>query len=138
MGRTWSRAEAKAFAAAADVVVVAAGFTSATEGEGNDRTFALPWGQDALIEAVAEANPHTVVTLTGGGGMDTQRWLDQGSRAAPCSTIPARKAVRPLRRFSSESTAPRASSRQLRSQLGTKILQPRTITRSRAPTPRCT
>ena len=37
----------------------------------------MPWGQDALIEAVAAANPHTIVTLTGGGGMDTRRWLDK-------------------------------------------------------------
>ena len=29
------------------------------------------------IEAVAAANPHTIVTLTGGGGMDTRRWLDK-------------------------------------------------------------
>ena len=70
-------AEAKQFAALADVVVVAAGFAPPTEGEGYDRTFALPWGQDALIEAVAAANPRTIVTLTGGGGMDTRRWLDK-------------------------------------------------------------
>ena len=69
--------EAKQFAALADVVVVAAGFGPNTESEGLDRTFELPWGQDALIEAVAAANPHTVVTLTGGGGMDTRRWLDK-------------------------------------------------------------
>jgi beta-glucosidase len=69
--------EVKSYAAAADVVVVAAGFTDATEGEGNDRSFALPWGQDALIEAASQANPHTIVTLTGGGGMDTQHWLNQ-------------------------------------------------------------
>jgi beta-glucosidase len=67
--------EAKNFAALADVVVVAVGFNPSTEGEEHDRTFALPWGQDALIEAVAAANPHTIVTLTGGGGMDTRRWL---------------------------------------------------------------
>jgi beta-glucosidase len=67
--------DARNFAAAADVVVVAAGFDGFTEGEGHDRTYALPWGQDALIEAVAAANPHTIVTLTGGGGMDTRRWL---------------------------------------------------------------
>ena len=69
--------EAKQFAALADVVVVAAGFGPSTESEGLDRTFELPWGQDSLIEAVAAANPHTVVTLTGGGGMDTRRWLDK-------------------------------------------------------------
>jgi beta-glucosidase len=67
--------EAKKIAAIADVAVVAAGFTGSTESEGFDRTFTLPWGQDALIEAVAAANPHTIVTLTGGVGSDTHRWL---------------------------------------------------------------
>jgi len=70
-------AEAKSYAAAADAVVVAAGFNDSTESEGLDRTFELPWGQDALIEAVAQANPHTIVTLNGGGGMDTRRWLNK-------------------------------------------------------------
>jgi beta-glucosidase len=69
--------EVKTYAAAADVVVVAAGFSSATESEGSDRTFALPWGQDALIAAAAQANPHTIVTLNGGGGMDTRSWLSK-------------------------------------------------------------
>ena len=70
-------AETKTLAAAADVVIVAAGFGPATEGEGFDRTFELPWGQDALIEAVAAANPRTIVTLNGGGCMDTRRWLSK-------------------------------------------------------------
>jgi beta-glucosidase len=70
-------AEAREMAAKADVVVVAAGFNPQTESEGHDRTFALPWGQDALIEAVAAANPRTIVTLTAGGGADTRRWLAQ-------------------------------------------------------------
>jgi beta-glucosidase len=69
--------EVKTYAAAADVVVVAVGFSAGTESEGSDRTFALPWGQDALIEAVAQANPRTIVTLTGGGGMDTRSWLSK-------------------------------------------------------------
>jgi beta-glucosidase len=69
--------EVKEFAAKADAVVVAVGFNPGTEGEGADRIFELPWGQDALIEAVAAANPHTIVTLTGGGGMDTRRWLSK-------------------------------------------------------------
>ncbi|MGA7830520.1 MAG: glycoside hydrolase family 3 C-terminal domain-containing protein [Terracidiphilus sp.] len=68
-------AEAKSFAAAADIVVVAAGFSAATEGEGFDRTFSLPWGESELIEEVAAINPHTVVALYGGGGMETQPWL---------------------------------------------------------------
>jgi len=63
--------------AQADVVVLGVGFDAKTEGEGHDRTFTLPPGQDALIEAVVAANPHTIVILTGGGGMETSRWLDK-------------------------------------------------------------
>ena len=69
--------QAKHIASIADVVVLAIGFDPDTEGEGHDRTFTLPWGQDALVEAIAAANPHTIVTLTGGGGMDVHRWLDK-------------------------------------------------------------
>ncbi len=69
--------DVKKFASAADVAVVAVGFSPFYESEGFDRTFTLPWGQDALVEAVAAANPHTIVTLTGGGGMDVMRWLDK-------------------------------------------------------------
>jgi len=61
----------------ADVLVVAVGFDPHTEGEGHDRTFTLPPGQDALIEEAAAANPHTVVLLIAGGGVDTSRWLDK-------------------------------------------------------------
>ena len=61
----------------ADIVVVAVGFDAHTEGEGHDRTFTLPPGQDALIEEAVAANPHTIVVLTAGGGVDTSRWLSK-------------------------------------------------------------
>ncbi|HEY1805135.1 MAG TPA: glycoside hydrolase family 3 C-terminal domain-containing protein [Terracidiphilus sp.] len=61
----------------ADAVILSVGFSAATEREGADRTFTLPTGQDALIQWVAAVNPRTIVTLTGGGGMDTSRWLDK-------------------------------------------------------------
>jgi beta-glucosidase len=67
----------KELVARADAVIVSVGFSAATEREGADRTFTLPPGQDALIESVAAMNPRTIVTLTGGGGMDTSRWLDK-------------------------------------------------------------
>ena len=70
-------AEAKKFASIADAVVLAIGFNAQSEGEGHDRTFELPWGQDALVDAIVAANPHTIVTLTGGGAMDTRRWLSK-------------------------------------------------------------
>jgi beta-glucosidase len=63
--------------AQADIVVVAVGFNPKTEGEGHDRTFTLPAGQDALVEQVVAANPRTIVLLNGGGGMDLSRWLDK-------------------------------------------------------------
>ncbi|MDE3201965.1 MAG: glycoside hydrolase family 3 C-terminal domain-containing protein, partial [Acidobacteriota bacterium] len=69
--------EVATFAKAADVAIVSVGFDAATESEGEDRTFSLPWGQDALIEAVAAANPHTVVTLTAGGAVNTTLWLNK-------------------------------------------------------------
>jgi beta-glucosidase len=68
--------EAKALAAKADVVIVAAGFNPETEGESADRTFSLPLGQDALIREIAAANKKTVVVVTSGGGYDTTAWLD--------------------------------------------------------------
>lgn len=67
----------KSAAAMADVAIVAIGFNDRLEGEGHDRTFALPWGQDALVEEVAAANPHTIVVANGGGSFDTTRWLDK-------------------------------------------------------------
>jgi beta-glucosidase len=72
-----SAGDEKNAVAQADVVIVAAGFNAATEHEGHDRTFTLPWGQDALIEQVAAANPRIVVVANAGGGFDTTRWLDK-------------------------------------------------------------
>ncbi len=67
--------EAKAMAAQADVVVVAAGFDDSTESEGADRSFRLPAGQDELINAMAEVNENTVVVMISGGGVNTNPWL---------------------------------------------------------------
>ena len=67
--------EAKKLAAQADVVVVAVGFDPGTEGEGADRTFRLPIGQDELISTLAAVNKNTVVVLHAGGGVDTRAWL---------------------------------------------------------------
>ena len=67
----------KSIAAQADVAIVAIGFNDKLEGEGHDRTFLLPAGQDALVEQIAAANPHTIVVANAGGGFDTTRWLDK-------------------------------------------------------------
>jgi beta-glucosidase len=69
--------EARRIAAMADAAVVAAGYDPSEESESFDRTYVLPFGQDQLIEAVAGANPRTIVTITAGGDVDMHRWLSE-------------------------------------------------------------
>jgi beta-glucosidase len=69
-------ADAKALAAKANVVVVAAGFDPESESEGADRTFQLPPGQDELIRDMVAANKNTVVVLNSGGNVDMNAWID--------------------------------------------------------------
>ena len=70
-------AHAKQLAKQADIIVVEAGFDHASESEGGDRTFGLPFGQDQLINTMAAANPKTIVTVTSGGNVDSTAWLDK-------------------------------------------------------------
>jgi len=68
---------AKKAAAKADAVVVAVGFNRDSEGEGADRTFSLPVGQDVLIREIASQNKNVIVSITSGGAVDTTGWIDQ-------------------------------------------------------------
>ncbi|ODT41319.1 MAG: glycosyl hydrolase [Microbacterium sp. SCN 70-200] len=69
-------AEASALAARADVVVLALGLPEIAESEGLDRSsLELPAAQVALLRAVREANPNTVVVLSAGGPVETGPWL---------------------------------------------------------------
>ncbi|MDP7737525.1 glycoside hydrolase family 3 protein [Mycobacterium paragordonae] len=71
-----SPAEAVPMARAADVAIV---FATRAEGEGFDAAdLSLPWGQDALISAVAAANPNTVVVLETGNPV-AMPWRDSVS-----------------------------------------------------------
>jgi beta-glucosidase len=68
-------AEAALTAARADVAIV---FAIRVEGEGFDNPdLSLPWGQDAVIEAVADANPNTIVVLETGNPA-SMPWRDKG------------------------------------------------------------
>ena len=69
--------DAVAAARTADAVVVLVGSSSTTEGEGYDRTsLDLPGDQNRLVEAVATANPRTVVVINAGAAM-TMPWHDK-------------------------------------------------------------
>jgi beta-glucosidase len=70
-------AEAKSLAKSSDVVVLAVGFDPITEGEGSDRTFRLPPGQDELVNQIADVNKNTIVVLTSGGGVDMSEWVNR-------------------------------------------------------------
>ncbi len=67
-------ASAAALAKSSDVAIV---FVNQPMYESHDaRTLSLPDNQDALVSAVAAANPHTVVVLETGGPV-TMPWADQ-------------------------------------------------------------
>ena len=68
-----SPAESALLARRSDVVIV---FGIRVEGEGFDSAdLSLPWGQDAVIEAVAAANPNTIVVLETGNPV-AMPWRD--------------------------------------------------------------
>src|SRR4029077_15281256 len=68
--------ETEALAAKADAVILCVGFDPTTEGEGSDRTFQLPGGQDELIRQISSVNKNTIVVLTAGGNVDMTQWID--------------------------------------------------------------
>jgi beta-glucosidase len=69
--------DAKKLATKVDAVVVAAGFDQETESEGADRSFALPPGQNELIQEMSRANKNTLVVITSGGSVDMNSWIDR-------------------------------------------------------------
>jgi len=68
--------ETKPLAAKADAVIICVGFDPKTEGEGFDRTFQLPGGQDELIRQISSVNKNVIVVLTAGGNVDMTGWID--------------------------------------------------------------
>jgi beta-glucosidase len=80
-------AQAADAAREADIAIVVVGYTHEHEGEyidevfhrrGGDRaTLTLPAADEALIQAVATANPRTVVVMIGGSAIITERWRAQ-------------------------------------------------------------
>ncbi|HBA83673.1 MAG TPA: glycosyl hydrolase [Verrucomicrobia bacterium] len=70
--------EAADAARGADAAIVFAGISSQQEGEGFDRQdLNLPGDQNALIEAVAAANPNTIVVLNNGTPVIMTGWIDR-------------------------------------------------------------
>lgn len=67
----------KPLAENADAVIICVGFDDKTEGEGFDRPFQLPGGQDELIKRISALNKNTVVVLTAGGNVDMAAWIDK-------------------------------------------------------------
>ena len=64
-------------ARAADAAVVFVGSSTTTETEGRDRESLRLYGeQDALVQAVAEANPRTIVVLNNGGPVEMP-WVER-------------------------------------------------------------
>ncbi len=68
--------DTKPLAAKADAVIICVGFDPKTEGEGFDRPFQLPGGQDELIRQITAVNKNVIVVVTAGGNVDMTRWID--------------------------------------------------------------
>lgn len=77
--------ELLAEAASADAVIFCAGRTHMEDKEAlgwgdfqaaDIASLTMPGKQDALIAKLAAINPRTIVTLTGGGVMDVEKWID--------------------------------------------------------------
>ena len=64
--------------AEADAVIACVGFNGDREGEGHDRSFNLPSGQDDLIGRLAK-HPRVIVVNHSGAGVDMTRWVDKVS-----------------------------------------------------------
>ena len=73
---------------AADAVILCLGFNDqqdhgasahrpGSEGEGADRSYALPWGEPDLITAAAALNPRVIVILNAGGSVETAAWISR-------------------------------------------------------------
>lgn len=63
----------------ADVVVYCAGLNSDVEGEDHDRAWELPSSQLEEIELACKLNPHTVVVINAGGGVDMMPFIDKAA-----------------------------------------------------------
>ena len=63
----------------ASAIVVSVGFDKHTEKENHDRTFALPEGQDDMIEYACSLNDKVIVVVYSGGAIDMSRWHDKVS-----------------------------------------------------------
>lgn len=70
-----SRATTRAAMRAADAVVVCVGLDSWHEQESHERPWELPLSQTNLIRRAASVNPNTIVSLTAGGGVETESWI---------------------------------------------------------------
>ncbi len=67
-------------ASQADVVIYVGGLNHSPglDAEGADRKdMKLPYGQDALLGRITQANPRTIVVLLGGGPVEMGPWLQQ-------------------------------------------------------------
>lgn len=74
----------------ADNVVYCTGFNSNIEGEGFDRSFALPGYQEQFMKRIAEINPNLAVVVNAGGGVDLMQWCD-AARAVVMAWYPGQE-----------------------------------------------
>jgi beta-glucosidase len=63
----------------ADAVVLCVGFNRLQEGEGIDRTYALPREQEQLVEKITSLSPRTIVVVNAGGNIEMAPWIGRAA-----------------------------------------------------------
>lgn len=61
----------------ADAVIFCGGFSTSTEGEGNDRKYELPKKQIELLNLIGENNKKSIAIFNSGGSFDMRGWSDK-------------------------------------------------------------
>ena len=95
-------AAAKQLAAKVDAVIVAAGFDNNSEGEGADRPFSLPFGQDELIREISARTRTQLLRSPREATSMLRRGSSMCQGLSKCG-IRASKEARRLRKFYSAS-----------------------------------
>ncbi len=75
-GRSYSRSQCELIQNA-DSIIYCAGYHPGQETEVRDKQWRLPGHQSTQIQTLAKLNPNIIVTLTTGGGCETESWIHQ-------------------------------------------------------------
>lgn len=79
LGKIKQNPELSQALAKADAVVVGVGFNAATESEGRDRSFDLPFEQQMLLDAATSQSKKVIIVVNSGAGVNLAPWVGKAA-----------------------------------------------------------